>query len=270
VAVVALHGPKAMCNHRGMHRESSWTIELRRREAVTGAEGEGSNPLVMPSVWSERAWALGIGAGALVLGTAILNLPKVLPESAGLLAPLAAALATIPLWLVLLGTFLSTLGIVYLIQTARSVMQSKHRQAEPLKALRPVDIEVDLHSIFSLVALFSTTVPEISILLRVTNHSPYDITVNTLKVSVWFNQPTTELTLDAPFEVKAHSTRDTVSLRKLLDGSIAAIVSEFFDSDNWSKFIAIDIIMSGTSDAGPFTRSPHFELRGHDLKGVQR
>jgi hypothetical protein len=87
---------------------------------------------------------------------------------------------------------------------------------------------------------------------------------------VWFSQPTTELTLDAPFEIEAHSTRDDIFLRKLLEDSATKYIKAFFEREDFTKFIAIDVTMSGTSDAGPFQTGRHFDLRSHDIKGVVR
>ncbi len=140
----------------------------------------------------------------------------------------------------------------------------------PFVPLRSNELEIDLVSIAPLVVLFSTQTPQINLALRLTNLSKYGLTITHLTATVWFSQPTVELTIRAPIELDAHSTRRDILLHKLLEDSAAERAKEFFTRDDWTKFIAIDVTLAGVDYGETFERGAHFELRAHDIKGVLR
>lgn len=219
--------------------------------------------------WSYLWSILGSLTASLIL--------TVLPKAIGAAGTFGRVVASVPIWISFPLTFLAALGLITVFQVLfafvrgrPALLQTETFGAPARSKLRHNDVEIDLRSIAPLVVLFSTQMPAIAMTLRVTNHSAYTLTVTHLKVSVWFSQPTTELTLDAPFEVEAHSTRDDIFLRKLLEDSATKYIKAFFDRDDFAKFIAIDVTTSGTSDAGPFQTGRHFDLRSHDIQGVLR
>jgi hypothetical protein len=197
----------------------------------------------------------------------------IFPKVVGVAGTFGRVVESVPLWVSFPFTFLAALGLISILQmlfkSSPSRLQTQeYHIPEPLET---ADIVIDLRSLAPLVVLFTTQLPEIAVTLRVANFSDYDITVTHLKVSVWFGQPTTELTLDAPFEVGARTEKDDVFMRKLLEDSASSYIKAYLArSEDWTNFIALDVTMSGTSTAGSFQRSRHFELRSHDIKGVVR
>jgi hypothetical protein len=186
------------------------------------------------------------------------------------------ALSAIPLWTAIPLFGFAAYGVVaaalrlYMIYDAKRIRPGAGlARIPPFVPLRSNELEIDLVSIAPLVVLFSTQTPQINLILRLTNLSKYDLTVTHLTATVWFSQPTVELTIKAPIELEKHSTR-TVFLHKLLEDSATERIKEFFARDDWTKFIAIDVTLAGVDYGETFERGAHFDLRSHDIKGVLR
>jgi hypothetical protein len=237
---------------------------------VVGQRPVVANPEVMSSTgnaWNDRFWQIVTGviaatiAGVLVYEITLGHHFWVVPAFA------------VPVWLVAAVGVAVAVAAFAVIRTtvSRHVLSNPPRSetsfAEPID---PTHIEIDLRSIAAVTVLFSTNLPQILVFLRIINHTPYRITVTHLTASVWFSQPTVDLAIKTPFSVDAHTTRDDVYLGNILEDSATDAIRAFFARDDSGKAIMLDVSVSGQSDGGNFTTGAHFDLRGHDIKGVQR
>ncbi|HEY1884111.1 MAG TPA: hypothetical protein VGG51_13835 [Candidatus Cybelea sp.] len=222
---------------------------------------------------SFHAWSYLWSVLGSLTATAILI---VVPKAVGIADIFGKVASNIPLWISFPVTFLALLGLISIVQRVIALSQPERLHFGNLGPItvapqpRGKDIDISLRSIAPLIVLFTTQVPQISLTLRLTNLSLYDVEVTHLKAVVWFSQPTTELILSAALELRARSIRDDIYLNKLLEGKVADVVRAFFDRDEPTKQVHIDITVSGTSEGGSFQTGQHFSLGQHDIKGIER
>ena len=238
-------------------------------KGVPGSKDDGGRPDRSFHAWS-YTWSV-LGSATVAIAVAVWQ------RAEGLAGTLGGILSGVPLWVTGPVTFLAAWGLINITQAVLSwgprqfPDETQSHEYDPPQLDTADSVEIDLRSTAPVVVLFSTQLPEIDVTLRITNHTSHDLTVTHLTISVWFSQPTTDLALGRPFEVLAHSTRDDVFLRKLLeDSATKAIKAYYAREEDWSRMVALDISISGTSKVGPFQRSRHFELHNYEIKGIVR
>jgi hypothetical protein len=214
---------------------------------IVGPGPGGANPVVMPSTgtrWSERIWALLIGAGALVLGTGAL----VVFGKVSAAAEVLGRLVPVPVWVTVAFAVVAVVAVVvaYRINRLQPILADKET------------IELDLRSTMP-ISFIETTMPKLWVYLRLTNHSCDDIDITNVTVKVSFGQGDVDLSSAALHELEAHSTDDNIGVSRTLEQTTGDMIRAFLASANPSKTIYLSATVSCEGKRGRFEVFRNFE-----------
>lgn len=129
-------------------------------------------------------------------------------------------------------------------------------------------VAVDVRSNNGVVLTRHSALPELSLWLQVTNHSPFEITLDRIAADVWFGQPTCYLTNILPVKVKPQSTVSDICCKALLSPNQVEMAEKVtgLDSGGWFHLYLALVCKNSVRD---FTlRPPAIERQGKAVAGM--
>lgn len=145
--------------------------------------------------------------------------------------------------------------------------------ADDIRQVRPASperLEVDLRSTSPIILLQSAALPQLSVWLRATNLSDYDVRITHISLQAWFGQPTTKLTLDRPVKVAANSILGDIGLTEILDQTKVNYIQQFLRQENPSKTLYLYLALACEAASGPFSKDVTLERREPELSTIIR